>query len=167
MTPSAEKIALGDYQTPSKLADQVVALIRELEVTPDIVVEPTCGEGNFVRAAIDGIPSLKQVFAFEIRTDYVSSLKRSLEQGSDSKTTVEQQDFFAFDWGKFFSSLEGEVLVLSNPPWVTNAVLGKMGVDNLPQKSNFQDYSGFSAKTGKSNFDISEWMLIKLLLTLR
>jgi len=38
-----------------------------------------------------------------------------------------------------------------------------LGSNNLPVKSNFQKHSGFDAVTGKSNFDISEWMLIHLL----
>ncbi|MFH0792921.1 MAG: SAM-dependent DNA methyltransferase [bacterium] len=74
-----------------------------------------------------------------------------------------QQDFFSFDWKKFFAPLRGEILVLGNPPWVTNAALGVLGSKNLPRKTNFQNHSGFAAKTGKANFDISEWMLIKLL----
>ena len=31
-----------------------------------------------------------------------------------------------------------------------------------PTKENFQGFSGIAARTGKSNFDISEWMLIQL-----
>lgn len=34
---------------------------------------------------------------------------------------------------------------------------------NLPDKNNFQRHKGYDALTGKSNFDISEWMLIHLL----
>jgi hypothetical protein len=34
---------------------------------------------------------------------------------------------------------------------------------NLPKKTNFQNFAGMEALTGKSNFDISEWMLIKLI----
>ena len=36
-----------------------------------------------------------------------------------------------------------------------------LGSQNLPQKSNFQNRKGFDAITGKANFDISEWMLLK------
>ncbi|MBI3920431.1 MAG: SAM-dependent DNA methyltransferase, partial [Armatimonadetes bacterium] len=64
-------------------------------------------------------------------------------------------------------TLPSPVLVVGNLPWVTNAALGVMGGANLPQKSNFQRHSGFAAKTGKANFDISEWMLIKLLEALQ
>jgi hypothetical protein len=53
--------------------------------------------------------------------------------------------------------------VVGNPPWVTNAELGALGSRNLPEKSNFQSRSGLDAITGKSNFDISEWMLTRTL----
>jgi len=67
------------------------------------------------------------------------------------------------DWQAFFAELKGELLVLGNPPWVTNAGMGAIGGRNLPIKNNFQNHRGFAAKTGKANFDISEWMLIRLL----
>jgi len=41
--------------------------------------------------------------------------------------------------------------------------VGSIGGSNLPEKSNFQGHKGFDAITGKSNFDISEWMLINML----
>ena len=54
------------------------------------------------------------------------------------------------------------VLFIGNPPWVTNSKLQKLLSKNTPQKSNFQNLSGLEAITGKSNFDISEWILIKI-----
>src|SRR5262249_29150626 len=41
--------------------------------------------------------------------------------------------------------------------------LGMIEGNNLPRKSNFQNHSGLDALTGKSNFDISEWMLLRAL----
>jgi hypothetical protein len=67
------------------------------------------------------------------------------------------QNFFTQDWPTFFTNLVSEnILVIGNPPWVTNATLGTLGSTNVPTKTNFQGYSGFDAKTGKSNFDIAE-----------
>jgi hypothetical protein len=37
-----------------------------------------------------------------------------------------------------------------------------LGAENLPIKTNLKGLSGLSALTGKANFDISEWMLLKL-----
>ena len=55
------------------------------------------------------------------------------------------------------------MLVLGNPPWITNSALGLLGGRNLPPKTNFQKLRGLDARTGKSNFDIAEWMLIRLI----
>ena len=55
------------------------------------------------------------------------------------------------------------ILVVGNPPWVTNSAIGTVGGKNLPAKSNSQRLKGFDAITGKSNFDISEWMLMRIL----
>jgi hypothetical protein len=61
----------------------------------------------------------------------------------------------------------GSVLLLGNLPWVTNATVAGINGTNLPKKENFQGFRGIEARTGKSNFDISEWMLIQLLIALR
>ena len=54
------------------------------------------------------------------------------------------------------------MLVLGNPPWVTNAMLSSLDSDNLPAKSNFKKHSGFDAMTGKGNFDIGEYISLML-----
>ncbi len=41
-----------------------------------------------------------------------------------------------------------------------------MGGTNLPAKSNFKGLAGLDALTGKSNFDVSEWMILRLLQAL-
>jgi hypothetical protein len=53
------------------------------------------------------------------------------------------------------------LLIIGNPPWVTNAELSVIGSSNVPNKSNYQNLNGLEALTGKSNFDISEWMLTR------
>jgi hypothetical protein len=46
---------------------------------------------------------------------------------------------------------------------VTSAELGALGSRNLPEKRSFDGLSGLDALTGRSNFDVSEWMLLRLL----
>src|SRR5204863_3461377 len=58
---------------------------------------------------------------------------------------------------------EGEVLILGNPPWVTNTALSALDSKNLPVKSNFKKHAGLDAITGKSNFDIAEFILLQLI----
>jgi len=160
------KIEYGDFQTPRGLTDSIVAFLHNAGISPSVIVEPTCGLGSFVMAAIKGFPHIRQVFAYDIKADYVSALHKTLRDENGVRCQVVQQDFFTFNWKEFFAAFRGEILVLGNPPWVTNAALGALGSNNLPKKTNFQKQSGFAAKTGKANFDISEWMLIKILESL-
>ncbi len=166
MTIKKTKIEFGDFQTPPDLAGAVTAFLRDAGISPSVIVEPTCGHGSFVLAAHDVFPKARQVFAFDINDAYISGLRKKVHDASGVHWHVARQDFFTYNWKEFFATFRGEILVLGNPPWVTNAALGVLRSDNLPEKTNFQNHVGFDAKTGKANFDISEWMLIKLLETL-
>ena len=74
---------------------------------------------------------------------------------------VRRPDFFRTDWAEVITELPKPLLILGNPPWVTSAELGSLGSSNLPEKTNFQRQRGIDALMGKSNFDISEWMLLR------
>ncbi len=152
-----QKTEFGDFQTPEPLARKVCELVRNLGIAPKSILEPTCGEGAFLRASVDAFPSCKEVFGYEIRPEYVQTA-RSIEGAA-----VYCQDFFRKDWPSTLRRLREPTLIIGNPPWVTNSALGALGGSNLPFKSNFRGLNGLEAKMGKSNFDISEWMLIHFL----
>jgi len=161
MIQQAQRVEFGDYQTPWDLANEVARLLKTLGLQPGVIVEPTCGLGAFVEATAAAFPAAR-CFGFDINPQYIARVGQ-LASLTRTRVTIEQQDFFTKDWKAFFDSLTGEILVVGNPPWVTNSSLGTMRGNNLPEKTNFQRHVGFAAKTGKANFDISEWMLIKLL----
>lgn len=151
----------GDFQTPNDLAAQVVVLVAELFGLPNLVVEPTVGLGAFLSASHGKWGSACSYEGYEINHDYVRSTSRRL---SDLGIRLYQQDFFSADWPQILRKENlPRTLVLGNPPWVTNSEQGILGSNNLPRKANFQRLRGFDAKTGKSNFDIAEWMLIRLI----
>ncbi|MGI5870020.1 MAG: SAM-dependent methyltransferase [Kiritimatiellia bacterium] len=158
-----EKVEFGDFQTPLNLARKVGEFLRDSGVTADVVVEPTCGRGSFIHAAIRAFPDAKAVYGFDINSAYVYEARQGLGCDEAQKVHLECRNFFHVDWEQFFADKNGRILVIGNPPWVTNSALGALGSNNLPEKTNFQRHSGFAAKTGKANFDISEWMLIRLL----
>jgi hypothetical protein len=154
----------GDFQTPDALAVQACTLLSNRGIHPASLLEPTCGVGNFLVAALDQFPKLVTGLGVDINADYVSTVKQRLGSRSYAdKVKVIQESFFTVDWVDILRDLPEPILVVGNPPWVTNSTLGALGSSNLPKKSNFQNFNGLEALTGKSNFDISEWMLIKLL----
>ena len=155
-----KRIEFGDWQTPIALADRVVSLVSELYGTPECVVEPTCGVGTFLSASGAAWGARVTYHGYDVNEAYVEQARMKL----DGKVQIHHRDFFAEDWAANIKGLDKpRVLVIGNPPWVTNSELGQLGSSNLPAKSNFQGLRGFEARTGKSNFDIAEWMLIRLI----
>ena len=151
----------GDYQTPNDLAAHVVDLVAGLFGVPDCVVEPTAGLGTFLIASHGKWGRVCRYEGYEINGAYVHSANRRL---SDLGIRLFRQDFFSADWHRILGKEKlHKILVLGNPPWITNSGQGVLGGNNLPKKDNFQRLRGFDAKTGKSNFDIAEWMLIRLI----
>jgi hypothetical protein len=66
-----------------------------------------------------------------------------------------------------FRDSDEPLLVIGNPPWVTSSELGALESKNLPHKQNSKNFSGLDALTGKANFDVSEWMILRLLPALK
>ncbi|MDZ8054577.1 MAG: SAM-dependent methyltransferase [Aulosira sp. ZfuVER01] len=164
MTRIAHKaqIEYGDFQTPLELAQKVCQKLVELGVKPDVIVEPTCGVGNFLEAASSSFPSASKIIGVEINSNYLEALKRKSQFLHDERIEIKYGNFFQFDWSSLTSQFQKETLVLGNFPWVTNSQQGIIGGGNIPEKRNFQNHRGLDAITGKSNFDISEWMLIQV-----
>ena len=157
MSKTKKKVEFGDFQTPDVLSRRVCELLRSSNVSPHSIVEPTCGTGSFLRASAVAFPQCIPLLGFDVNPDHVRAA-RTVE-GAE----VRCEDFFQKNWSKTLDSLREPILVIGNPPWVTNSTLGTLNSTNLPVKSNFQNLNGFDAITGKSNFDVSEWMLLHLL----
>lgn len=155
------KVEFGDFQTPINLARQVCTLVSRTGFRPASVLEPTCGTGSFLRAALETFPDVSRVLGLEINKQYVEHARRVVASTLPSNTFVEirESDFFLTDWSKIVEALPEPILVIGNPPWVTNAELSTLGSNNIPTKSNLDNLRGIDALTGKSNFDISDWML--------
>ena len=155
------KKEFGDFQTPDGLAHKVTSLVAEIFGTPDLVVEPTAGLGAFLAASVDQWGQDCHYEGYEVNRQYVDHAFKRLE---GLGVELFHRNFFSEDW-KYNLNHSGakKVLVIGNPPWVTNSDLGLLGSRNLPNKMNFQGLRGFDARTGKSNFDIAEWMLLRLI----
>lgn len=164
---SSEKIEFGDFQTPLRLAREACQLLCSHGLDPGTVVEPTCGLGAFLEAAAECFPRA-ELRGFDIKPEYVAATRQRMRTaGAEHRAQVREQDFFAHDWDAEFHAAPGALLILGNLPWVTNQTVGTLNGSNLPVKENFQGLRGLAARTGKSNFDISEWMLIRVLEALR
>lgn len=160
----ARKIEYGDFQTPDALAAQVVRLLKKRGLKPNSVVEPTCGHGAFVAAAVREFESAREIVGLEInQAHFAKAQARICREPRKPSLDLRCADFFSIDWPSVLNDLPQPLLLLGNPPWVTSSGLGAINGANLPRKSNFQGHRGLDAITGKANFDIAEWMLLRLL----
>ena len=154
----------GDFQTPLPLVAAILESLTILNKRWARVLEPTCGQGNFIAGLLkqDRVPS--EIRGIEIQHKYVQEASRISGQATSTSITIEQKDIFTVNLRDDVSWHSKEpLLVVGNPPWVTNAALGSLESKNLPQKVNLKGLSGLDARTGKANFDIAEYIWLKLI----
>lgn len=166
-TSERAKVEFGDFQTPTGLSADVCAVLVRMGIEPSSVIEPTCGVGNLLLAAVAAFPKTRSVLGLEVNGEYVNELRERLARStSEMRPRIEVGSFFETDWATKIADLPAPILFIGNPPWVTSADLGYLKSHNIPQKANFHGRTGMDALTGKANFDISEWMLCRLLSVL-
>lgn len=128
------------------------------------VLEPTCGRGNFLRGLLLSSAPPTEIQAIELQDTYLESARESLQHSSSSRIALKNANVFDLDLqGDIQWHNTGPLLVVGNPPWVTNAELGILGSGNLPNKTNLKGLRGIEALTGNSNFDIAEYIWLKLI----
>jgi hypothetical protein len=163
-------IEYGDFQTPPGLTDKVCRCLKEKDIHPAVLIEPTFGKGNFIISALNHLKP-DTIYGIEIYKPYTWECKfriitHYLKNQQEKKPTILlfHENIFNFNFQEILKKLENEeILVLGNPPWVTNSILGSLNSENLPKKSNFKNFNGLDAITGKGNFDISEYIALLLL----
>ena len=148
-----DKKEFGDYQTPIDFCEQVCNYLISSGIVdiPKTIIEPTCGIGNFLQAAIRKF-SCDRVFGVEINEQYANKARQSAPTAQ-----IINSNIFNFDARTICG--ENDVLIIGNPPWATNSNLNY----NLPKKINFKGFRGIDALTGLSNFDICEYIILQLL----
>lgn len=106
---------------------------------------------------------MEKALGIEINHEYASEAgRRTSAKNYRAEVRIREGNFFTMDWQLLLSELPDPLLVIGNPPWVTNSALGRIGSSNVPEKENLHHHAGLDAVTGKSNFDISEWLLLRI-----
>ncbi len=148
----------GDYQTPVNFTERVCLYLKDYRhIKPSAIVEPTCGVGNFLKSSL--LFQADEYYGIDINPEYCEICKNSI---NDDKVRIINADFFAFS-SKTLIKDRRQILIVGNPPWVTNSTLSALGSDNLPVKANFKRLKGIDAITGASNFDICEYIILQLI----
>jgi hypothetical protein len=161
MNDRRDVVEFGDFQTPVSLARSATEALKRAGIKPLSILEPTCGKGAFLAAAAAAFPDAGIIIGVDINAEHLASASGHVRH--DGRIRVQSGDFFTTTWDAVLDQGCDPWLILGNPPWVTNSRLGALDSRNLPEKSNHQGLTGIEALTGKSNFDISEWMLLRYL----
>lgn len=164
-------VEYGDFQTNQNLATQIANKLKNKGLSPKVVVEPTCGKGHFILAVLNTFDNVEIIYGIEIQKKHFWQAKFNVldfyinnPKKKKPEIHIINSNIFDFDYQTIKNTIgEKELLLIGNPPWVTNSELSAMDSKNLPQKSNFKQHKGLDAMTGKGNFDIAEYITIDLL----
>jgi hypothetical protein len=160
---------LGDFQTPPGLVAEVLETLSPIGNRWPRVFEPTCGRGHFIAGLLARKDRPREIRAIEIQDAHYQAAVASLSETDTHGVDVEivQRDLFDIDVGRELNWHEqSPLLVVGNPPWVTNSELGSLSSTNRPRRHNLKGLRGLEALTGSSNFDIAEAIWLKLALEL-
>lgn len=129
------KREFGDYQTPVAFADYLCHyLCQERNISPSVVVEPTCGTGNFLESSLSF--NANYYYGIEINPAYCDYCKKHI---TDNRVSIINSDFFTLSTKNLINDLSN-ILVIGYPPWVTNSTLSALGLNNYITNQMYSDF---------------------------
>lgn len=115
-------------------------------------------------AAAAAIPHSDVIVGLDVNERHIETARARLQHiRKGPRIELRTADFFETEWSELLGRLPQPLMIVGNPSWVASAGQGLTKGTSLPCKSNFLKLSGIEAKTGKSNFDITVWMVIRWL----
>ena len=160
---------LGDFQTPPALVAAVLDRLGPVAARWSRVLEPTCGRGNFLDGLLALDPPPREIRGIEIQAAHLDAARAvALKAPVSVRVALSEGSLFDLDLKADLLAWQeqGPILVVGNPPWVTNSALGGLESSNRPRRVNLKAARGLDALTGSSNFDIAEAIWLKLLTEL-
>ena len=73
-----DRAEYGDFQTNSDLANKVTLYLASKNISPEVIIEPTCGKGNFIIASLHNFKNVGYIIGIEIYKPYVWESKFSI-----------------------------------------------------------------------------------------
>jgi hypothetical protein len=159
---------LGDFQTPPALVAAVLDALSPIGGRWPRVLEPSCGRGHFLAGLLERPEPPREIIGIEIQASHAeaaAAVAGAHAAGGPAPTVaILRANLFDLDLRRDLAWRQrGPLLVVGNPPWVTNAELGVLESGNLPRKWNVKGARGLEARTGAANFDIAEAVWLKLI----
>jgi tRNA1(Val) A37 N6-methylase TrmN6 len=115
----------GDFQTPPALVADVLRCLNVSKENWQRILEPTCGKGNFISGLLSLDTPPREIQAIELDSNYFQTANQITKPDSITNIVIQQANIFDLDLQEYLSwSDNGRLLVIGNPPWVTNSQLG-------------------------------------------
>lgn len=140
---------LSEYQTPLFFTDTVCDYLKKLEINPTIIIDPTCGIGNFLKSAAR-VFHYKQIYGIEIDKE-----KLNLVDNSIKNINLINEDIFKFNFNMI--NKNDSYLILGNLPWSANVKISELNSKNIKTDTPYINIP----KT--NNFDISKEIILKII----
>ncbi|MFO0892374.1 MAG: hypothetical protein U0790_24945 [Isosphaeraceae bacterium] len=107
----------GDFQTPPELARAALATLGPIRRRWTRVLEPTCGTGSFLIAAIQPDRAPRELIGIDIDPAHCEAARSALLGCPDCSVRILESSVFALDLGRDLPwTKDGPLLVVGNPP---------------------------------------------------
>ncbi|WP_405291628.1 hypothetical protein [Methanobrevibacter sp.] len=147
---------LEDYQTPSLITDKICDYLKNyLKIQPDVIIEPTCGIGNFLKSASNTFKN-QELYGIEIDKKKLNNVNRSIPN-----LKLINEDIFQFKFDMI--NKNDSYLIIGNPPWITDAKLDNINCGNIRNKFDFKNNKTNDINTEINNFEISEYIILRII----
>lgn len=128
---------------------------------PERVLEPACGAGSFLIAARERFGRTCELAGIEVQRERYGPALDALA-ARDAALQVSYADAYRFDFRGVAWSGSGPLALIGNPPWIAADALGRSGALQ-PPRTNRSGLRGLAARTGAANFDVAEFLALKVL----
>lgn len=125
------------------------------------MLEPACGAGTFLIAAREQFGAKCELAGIEVQRERYGAQLEALAAG-DAALQVCYADAYRFDFGALSWRGTGPLAVIGNPPWIAADALGRLAAIQ-PPRTNPKRLRGLDARTGAANFNVAEFLALKLL----
>ncbi len=145
-----------DYQTPLNLTDSICEYLKnDLKISPDIIIEPTCGIGNFLKSISKSFPK-KQLYGIEIDKTKLNKVDNRIPNLKLIHADISEFKFNDFDRNNSY-------LIIGNPPWSIQQEIFKPDTNKSSLTSNFTNLRDNNDNITNLNSDISEYIILKII----
>ncbi|NCU36792.1 hypothetical protein EOM75_12390 [Candidatus Falkowbacteria bacterium] len=114
-----DRTEYGDFQTNLVLANKITFHLRSKNISPEVIIEPTCGIGNFIIASLMHFDNVKSIFGVEIYKPYVWECKFNIidfylsnPKQNKPRISIIHSNVFDFDFNKIADGNQNAKILL-------------------------------------------------------